>query len=232
MRKDDPFRKLIMRTIYMDKANYVIGVTGHPGSGKTYAAIDLAMSIDPDFNVEIDCCFTLEEFYNAMLRLDEEGNKVGRAIILDEAGVAGNSKKAMYSGQVDFGEILKMMRFKRNLFIITTPNIGDYLKDGRSLIDARVHFDKRDKTENEKLKKTKNQTRAIVRLVSTSYYNGKVFLKPIQTAADKVVNGSYFDYPPEEVVKAYERKKHNNFENVLKNNLLKLKKKRIKELIK
>lgn len=231
MRKDDEFVKLTKRTIYMDKGNWVVAFTGHPNSGKSYGALDYCLAVDPTFD-ESRICFTLEDFYELMLKLDQEGNKVGRAIMLDEAGVAGNSKKAMHGGQVDFGEILKMMRFKRNLFVITTPNIGDYLKDGRSLIDARVHYDKRDRVENEKLKKTHKQTRALVRLVSSNYYNNKIYLLPMQVSAHEMKNGCYFDLPPQWLVDAYNKKKAKNFDNILKNNLIKLKKKRIKDLVK
>lgn len=228
MEKGDEFVKLIKRTIYMDKGNYVIAFTGHPNSGKSYGALDLALTVDPTFTEE-RICFTIDEFYDNLLKLDKEGNKVGKALILDEAGVAGNSKKAMHSGQVGFGEILKMMRFKRNLFIITTPSIGDYLKDGRALIDARVHYDKKDKTENEKIKKIEKRTRALVRLVSSNYYNNKIYLLPMQTSGHELKNGCYFDLPPKWLVKAYDNKKTNNFNNILEKNLLKLKNKENKE---
>lgn len=231
MKNDDEFLKIIKRTVFLDKGNFVIAFTGHPNSGKSFGALDLAYTFDKTLN-ESRICFTIEEFYNVMMELDQDGNKVGKAIILDEAGVAGNSKKSMHSGQVDFGEILKMMRFKRNLFILTTPNIGDYLKDGRALIDARVHYDKRDKVENEKLKKTKKQTRALVRLVNTNYYDNKIYLTPIQTSASELKNGCYFDMPPEWLVEAYNAKKANNFNNILQNNLIKLKKKKFRELVK
>ena len=225
MNKDNSYIRYIKRRIYLDKGNYVISFTGHPGTGKSLAAIDLCLTADPTFDMS-RVCFTIKDFFNLMLELDEAGNKVGKAIMLDEAGVAGNSKKAMYSEQVAYEEILKMMRFKRNLFVITSPGFNDYIKGGRLLVDSWIHFELTNKLKA--WKKRYKKTFATLRILKLNQYNNKVYNTRMQTGDGNVIDQVIFDLPPPNLVKEYENRKSKNFGNKLRENLAIIQRKELK----
>lgn len=221
MNIDNYFVKTIKRRIYIDKGNYVVSCTGHPGTGKSYGAMDLCLAFDPNFD-ESRICFTIKEFFELM----QKDLPTGSAIMLDEAGVAGNSKRTMHSEQVAYGEILKMMRFKRNLFVITSPNFGDYIKDGRNLIDAWIHFELT--TKLKAWKKQYNKTFANLRIMKLNQYDGKTYNTRLQVDGHTMIDKIVFDLPPRKLVLAYETAKQNNFDNKLREHLLLIRRKEIK----
>ena len=69
----------------------VIAVDGREGSGKSVLAQQLAVHLDPNFNLS-KIAFSAEEFM-AMIKSPER--KKGDCIILDEAFLAANSRSSM-----------------------------------------------------------------------------------------------------------------------------------------
>lgn len=222
MKPSNLWLKHIKQRIWLNKGNYVVSFTGHPGTGKSYAAIDLCKTFDPTFDIS-RVCYTIEQFFDLMLTEP----KIGTAIMLDEAGVAGNSKKAMHSEQIAYGEILKMMRFKRNLFVITSPNFNDYLKDGRSLIDAWVNFENSDALN--KLKKSHKKTFAYLRIVKHNPVKNAYYYTRFNASGEKVIDKVVFDFP-EELAKEYEKSKYNNFMIKLRENKELIQRKKLKTM--
>lgn len=228
MDKNDTLLQLIKKRIYDEGGNYVISITGHPNSGKSYAGLDLALSFDKSFTGK-RVCFTLKQYYDSLLSMKQSR---GKAIMIDEAGAAANSKRAMHSEQVDYSDVIKTQRFKGNLLIITSPDFNDYIKDGRKLVDCIIHFHEKHKHENETMLKPKNKTKAIVRIIRRNYYDNKIYMFPLNINAHEQKEGIIFDKPPEWLIKEYKAGKTKNFDEIIKRNLAKLKKKEFKELLK
>lgn len=224
MKVDNKFILHIKHRIFQQKGNYVISLTGHPGTGKSYGGLDLCATFDKNFDIS-RVCFTLEEFFELM----QQDLPVGSAIMLDEAGVAGNSKKAMHSEQVAYGEILKMMRFKRNLFVITSPGFNDYIKDGRTLVDAWINFELSDQLV--KMKKAIQKSFAFLRIVKLHAIKNKHYFARFNAGSGEVIDKLVFDLPERKLVLAYEKAKKNNFDNKLRENLALIKKKKLKRLV-
>jgi hypothetical protein len=204
--KEHPFIKWIDKKVHKEKGNCVVMIDGWPGSGKSYAALDLCKTFDPKFNIDY-VAFTLLDVMKILKECATTGER-GRAIMLDEAGVAGNSKRFMAKESQMYEEILRMMRFLGNLFVTTSPNFGDYLKSARQLADVRIIFEKSQKLV---LAKKKGYTFAELRMLSFGKYDGKVYSSRLRISPSEEIASIRFDMPPKELVKSYENAKQDNF---------------------
>jgi len=120
----------------------VIVIDGREGSGKSALAQQLAIHLDPNFNID-KLCFTAEEFMN---KVKDPKIKKGDCIILDEAFLAANSRSAMSSINKAMVGLATEMR-QLNLFVIVClPSFFDldkYFSLWRTDLLIHTYFDKK-----------------------------------------------------------------------------------------
>ncbi len=107
--------------VMIQNLNALLCFTGNPGSGKSYSAIRLAELVAEKNGVEfsdIHICFTPKEF----IRLVNSGKlKKGSIIILDEAGVAINSRKWQSAINLMMNYIVQTFRHRNYVVIMCVP---------------------------------------------------------------------------------------------------------------
>ncbi len=92
--------------------------TGETGSGKSYAAIRTASNVDEDFN-EDHIVFDTTEF----MKILNSRPPAGTVIMLDEAGVAINSKDWHTQQLILFGKTAQSMRYRGIPIFYTVPRL-------------------------------------------------------------------------------------------------------------
>ena len=103
----------------------IVFLVGPPGSGKSYSALRLATRIDPLFGIA-NVCFTVEEYLSVINR----GTTVGEAVVLDEAGVMGPSRKWQSASNIALALTAESVRHRGLLTLVTVPSA--------SMVDAIV----------------------------------------------------------------------------------------------
>lgn len=100
--------------------NFLCAITGPTGSGKTYSALKIAESLDPDFTIE-NVAFTAKEF---MTCINNPKMKSGSVIIFDEAGVALSSRSWQSVQNKLLNYVLQTFRHRNYIVIFTAPHMG------------------------------------------------------------------------------------------------------------
>lgn len=131
-------RKLCLR----DNECCLILIVGMSGKGKTWAALRIAESIDPDFTVD-RFVNTYEDWVNL---LNREDLKPGSVIIFDEFQVDANSRRWYTDINKAIGDILSTFRHMNLVMIVTTPRIQLIDKNARSSFHFVLDIKKKLKT--------------------------------------------------------------------------------------
>ena len=109
--------------------NFILIFTGGTGSGKSYNAMEVALDLDPKFNVD-RIVFKPEDFISVLKGKLPKGS----VIIWDEVGV-GLSAREWYSIQNKMiSYVLETFRRDNLILIMTTPNISFIDKKVRALL--------------------------------------------------------------------------------------------------
>lgn len=112
----------------LDGKDFLITAYGEKDVGKSQSMIQLARLICPDFTIEDDVVFTLEEFFGAM---HDGKDKKWRVIVLDDFGTELNPKEVMETLAKITSEYMQVSRMFKTGYIITTPNKAFINKDTR-----------------------------------------------------------------------------------------------------
>ena len=110
-----------------DTKSVIISVTGDAGEGKSWWALRLAEIFDPDFNPEIQMCFSTTDILKIIsgrIKL-----KHGQAVIIDEAQIAMGSKTWQKGDQKELIKMLQTVRH-RGLLILIVVLRADLLDKG------------------------------------------------------------------------------------------------------
>jgi len=129
------------REVLTKDQDKVIGIDGREGSGKSVLAQQLAVELDPNFNID-KIAFNADEF---MRMIKDPARKKGDCIILDEAFLSANSRSAMSKINKSMVGLATEMR-QLNLFVIVVlPSFFDldkYFALWRTDTLLHVYFDK------------------------------------------------------------------------------------------
>jgi hypothetical protein len=118
----------IHNTLHKKNENYLALFLGKTGSGKSWAALNLAETLDPNFNVD-NVVFTAIDF----IHLINKDLPKGTCIIFDDAGVGySNREWWTFSNQL-VNMVLQSFRYKNYAVIFTTPVITYIDKVSRPL---------------------------------------------------------------------------------------------------
>jgi hypothetical protein len=126
---------LLRRRVAKDKNNLVVFV-GQTGSGKSWAALDAARKMDPQFSIN-HVHFTIEDFLDDIadvIDAREDGRTVCQTLILDEAAVGFNARKSMHGANIDFADLLAIFRYLNLTVFFTFPTLESFDVAGRRLI--------------------------------------------------------------------------------------------------
>ena len=117
--------------------NFVLIVHGRTRSGKSLAALRLAMEVDPNFKIERNVIFTAKEFMDL---LKNPNLKTGAVILWDEIGTGKSmSSRNWYSilnKSVNY--VLQTWGHRNLMLILTVPDISFVDSQTRKLCNARM----------------------------------------------------------------------------------------------
>lgn len=125
------FTDLMKRRVDFNKNNLIV-ITGETGSGKSMAALDLAVRLDPRFTID-QCVFTIPDFL-AQVKILEPG----QVVVLDEAAIGFDARRSGTNDNVMFSNVLKVFRYKQITAIFTFPNLMMFDRNGRRLMHFHI----------------------------------------------------------------------------------------------
>ena len=129
--------ELPRRRLKNDKNNLIV-VVGETGSGKSLACLDAAFKLDAHFSID-HVHFTIADFIadvRDIIQADEDGRQVCRTLVLDEAAVDFDARKAMSRENIMFSNLLKIFRYLNISVLFSFPNLEMFDVNGRRL----MHF--------------------------------------------------------------------------------------------
>ena len=185
--------------------NWLCVITGDTGTGKSFSSLRLGSLVDEDFRIE-NVVFDVKELIDLI-----EVRPPGSLLVLDEAGISFGSRDFMSKQNKVMSSVIQMFRFKQIALIWTLPDI--------SMIDIQARRLMHNFLETQPIDYKKEQTRVKWFEVYIDRWTGEFrhrFMK-VETgnmgfAVVKVVN---FNKPSEDLIKSYEKKKEQAFENLL-----------------
>lgn len=202
----NPIVKWIKRRILKNK-NCIIIINGATGSGKTYAAIDLALQLSNDletnFTIENNMAF---HFSDLLLKTKLKGNdKPGTVFVFEEVGStqSGSSSREWQSkGNIFFFSFMQTSRHKRQILIMTCPNFHYLEKGARELVHMQVSMVGMNQGAKESYGKPF--------ILQVDPVRGKIYMKYLRftfegrkTAFKKMT----FNLPPPDILETYENYK-------------------------
>lgn len=203
--------------------NMLIAITGKTGSGKSYASLRIAeLWYRKQFKKELpreNICFSIEEL---MERLVNGNLKRGDVLILEEAGTSmGNLDFASQAAKA-FNYVLQSFRSRNISIIMNLPFLTMLNKTSRTLLHARLETLGIDTATN------KCYVKPLMLQVNQS--SGKVYIH----FPEFLIDGHYekitklsFTKPSPELIEIYEKKKLEFVNNLSKQVLNDLIKKRV-----
>lgn len=122
------------RRLWKRNKNWLAGIFGPTGSGKSWSALSIAEKIDPSFNVD-KVVLSSEEFL-AGLAEDKWGQ--GDCLIFDEAGVGMSAKEHMTKKNRLIDQVLQTFRRQNIAVLFTVPSKANMDKSVRRLLHTYI----------------------------------------------------------------------------------------------
>lgn len=199
--QQNPFLNWILKRI-QKKKNCMIVIVGQTGSGKSYAAMMLAIMLDALFNID-RIAFTGKEFIEIA---SNPKLKPGSVILLDEAGISMDNRTWWSTHNRMINWLLQTFRHQRLIAIITVPELS--FIDKKSLVLFHVVMET---TSIDPKKKICFLKPKIVNPKPASLTN-KNFWMTFPTIKDDSgevikINRLEVGLPPKKLLKNYEKKK-------------------------
>lgn len=181
--------------------NVICLVVGSTGSGKSYACMNFAEHIDPQFNQD-KIVFSVDEFVNLIDNSKKYKLKKGSCIVFEEVGVAADARNFQSKINKILTYILETFRTDNIVLFINVPNQNFIDKKIRELSHAIIDMTWVDKP--------KKKSSGRFRWIQVDGVSGKVYYK--YTRAKKngravMVKNVIFTLPNEDLVNQYENKR-------------------------
>ncbi len=198
----NPYYRQVYSKIYHKNGNYIMLILGKPGSGKSYAALKIAYDLDrsehnkPLFNPWTNIFFNFEDFLNGV----ENGKRRGEVFILDESGIIEGiqSRNFMSTGNKIASSLFQTMRVKGQIIIILAP--------AGLMIDRQVKFTVHSDIIMQD--HDKNHSWGTIKIHDDDLWEAEFYRKYMVSKIDgeRVQwRRSFFEKPPELLVKIYEK---------------------------
>lgn len=129
------FLQYIKRRIKHNK-NFINGITGSTGSGKSYSAVRLGEALDPNFDIR-NVCFTDMEFMDLVDGITKKLRK-GAVIIFDEIQVTMGHLDYQSMRSKCLNYVLQTFRHRNFILIMTSPYFAFINASLRKLFHCRM----------------------------------------------------------------------------------------------
>jgi len=195
--RENPLKAYILKRVTRLNKNFLMAMIGGTGSGKSYAAVELARQLDPNFSVD-RVIFTPQEF----MALVNAGLPAGSVILFDEAGVSMDSRTWYSVMNKMINYVLQTFRHRNLIVIFTVPLLKFVDSNARNLFHAFCIM--------KQIKKTEKASYGSFYNLDINYRTGQVFTKkPRILSGQEQIRVDYirFSMPPKPLVEAYERKR-------------------------
>jgi DNA-binding CsgD family transcriptional regulator len=200
--ENDIWKIYIERRIQRNQ-NVLIAITGQTGSGKSYSAIKIcelmSKQLGTTFTVD-NICFEPTEF---MQLINSDKLSKGSCLILDETGVAINSRKWQSKTNILIGYVTQTFRHKNYIVIFNVPDFSFIDSALRKMF--HIYIETNGINYQEKLCCLKPF------LLQTNQRTGNLYYKYLRyKVPDKEVttcDGWDLSLPSKELIKEYENKK-------------------------
>ena len=183
--------------------NALLCFTGNPGSGKSYAAIRLAELTSKKNGVEFNVdhiVFTPKEF---MQMVNSDKLKKGSILILDEAGVAINSRKWQSAINLMMNYVIQTFRHRNYVIMMCVPYF-DFI-DGAVRKMFHMFF------EMTRIDFKKGVSWSRPKIIQVNQRTGHAYYKWLRykfsNSQPTALDMAGFKLPSKELLKAYEKKK-------------------------
>ena len=174
--------------------NALICIVGQTGSGKSWAALKLAASVNPKFTVEKGVCFTKDEVRKA-IRAKE------KVVIIDEGGATFSNRSWMGQEQKEAMMIFQAFRALNTVTSVCVP----YFLYLDKMLRELMHF----LCETIEIDYVKKETLLKVHRIQFSSYTGKMYRRRLfDQKSDTPILGTVVEKPPDDLLTAYEEKKN------------------------
>ena len=174
--------------------NALICIVGQTGSGKSWAALRLAASVNPKFTVEKGVCFTKDEVRKA-IRAKE------KVVIIDEGGATFSNRSWMGQEQKEAMMIFQAFRSLNTVTFVCVP----YFLYLDKMLRELMHF----LCETIQIDYVNKETLLKVHRIQFSSYTGKMYRRRLfDQKSDTPLLGTVVEQPPGPLLDAYEEKKN------------------------
>ena len=157
----NPFIEFIKDRIKKNR-NCIIVIVGGTGSGKSWAALRLAETLDPNFTID-NLCFRAIDF----VKLINKDVPPGSVLMFDEGGVDLGSREFMSKKNRRLSKILQTVRYKNHIIIITVPDM--------SFLDAHARKLTHVVLSTMSINKRKGLNKLIPYIISTASMTGEIY---------------------------------------------------------
>lgn len=180
--------------------NFIAGVVGQTGSGKSYSALRLAEQLDPDFDIR-QVCFSGEDFIELV-----QGNRkklhTGSVIVWDELQLSmSHLDFQSYQAKV-LSYVLSSFRNKNYILFVTAPYFSMINASVRKLFHCVI--------ETQGINMRQKFVKLKPLLLQTNQYSGDVYRKYLRVYEKNTVSAITnikAGLPSPKLIKDYERKK-------------------------
>jgi len=129
------FVQYVERRIKHNK-NFMMAITGPTGSGKTYSALRLGETLDPNFTID-NVCFYPEEFMS-LLNEEKKPMPSGSVVVYEEAGVTLGHRDWHSVANRMIHYVLQTFRHRNLIVIFTVPDFSFFDASARKLMHCRA----------------------------------------------------------------------------------------------
>lgn len=114
------FRHDIWNRLHEENEHFQAGVFGREGKGKSGTALSIAQMVDPNMSVE-QVMFDPGRMMDKISEWKAEGTTKGRMIVADEAGVGLGNRTWYEEDQINFAQVLQLIRSENMGILFTVP---------------------------------------------------------------------------------------------------------------
>ncbi|WP_435360408.1 hypothetical protein [Haloarchaeobius sp. DFWS5] len=194
-------RRKIWPRLHQANKNWVAIFVGETGSGKSWGAGRVAEALWPGFSTD-EYAMSVEEFLSVA---GDKSYPSGTGVVLDEAGVAANSRNWYDMANEVLNFLLQTWREQNRFAILTVPELD--------LIDSQVRRRFHHYIEMVSVNEETNTSKAKIQFIDTNRKSGKNYFKYHRMKDEsgwlkrwKYIN---FNPPSDGLREAYEAKKQN-----------------------
>lgn len=143
--------RYIYARIFTRNENFLCGITGGPGIGKTYTGLSVGEMLRDDYGFHFSIDYVVFSFLDLMKLINEGDLKRGSVILFDEPQTEVNSKNHQTEINKVFYQLTSTFRHRGFVLLFCNPFLEDLDKSTRKLFHANFHVLSKD----EKKKVTK-----------------------------------------------------------------------------